>query len=190
MDAPRGWSVGARLLLAAAVVVLLLGTAAVVVIVADPDRLGTAYSGAPANPGDPAVSDVRPGDEGAVAAGEQMLTAPLAGRRQATFVLADGLSSFELRVADLGEDLYRISSPAGSGLVARPELLGETVRLGLAPTGASGARAVRVLLSERVGWRLQLAGGVSSQVLDLTRARLLGVDLAGGSARTELCCRR
>ncbi|SIM65160.1 hypothetical protein SAMN04489832_1208 [Micromonospora cremea] len=126
-----------------------------------------------------------PGDEGAGAAG-QTVTEPLAGRQRATFVLADGLSSFELRVVDLGDDLYRISSPTGSGVTARPAVLGETVRLGVVATGTSGARDVRVLLNERVSWRLQLDGGVSSQVLDLTRARLLGLELAGGSARTEL----
>ncbi|MBB5481245.1 cell wall-active antibiotics response protein [Micromonospora parathelypteridis] len=115
-----------------------------------------------------------------------MRTAPLAGRQAGTFVLADGLSSFDLRVADLGDDLYRISSPAGSGVAARPTVQGETVRLGLVETGASGTRAVRVLLNERVAWRLQLVGGVSGQVLDLTRARLLGVELAGGSTRTDL----
>ncbi|MEV4659674.1 hypothetical protein [Micromonospora sp. NPDC049301] len=126
-----------------------------------------------------------PGGAGATAAGQTM-TAPLAGRERATFVLADGVSSFELRVAELGDDLYQISSPAGSGVTGRPEVLGETVRLGVVATGASGERAVRVLLNERVSWRLQLAGGVSSQVLDLTRARLLGLELAGGSARTEV----
>ncbi|MGQ5265056.1 hypothetical protein ACTWLT_30315 [Micromonospora sp. ZYX-F-536] len=128
---------------------------------------------------------VAPGGDGAAAAGQTM-TAPLAGRRQATFVLVDGLSSFDLRVADLGDDLYRISSPAGSGVAPRPAVLGERVQLGVVATGASGERAVRVHLNERVDWRLQLSGGVSSQVLDLTRARLLGVELGGGSSRTEL----
>ena len=45
--APGRWSTGARLLVAAAAVVLVLGAAAVAVIVADPDRLGMTYSGAP-----------------------------------------------------------------------------------------------------------------------------------------------
>ncbi|SCF14708.1 hypothetical protein GA0070607_6116 [Micromonospora coriariae] len=142
-----------------------------------------------ADPETGAVDPDRPGGgtggEGAAAAG-QAVTAPLAGRQRATFVLADGLSLLELRVVDLGDDLYRISSPADSGVTARPAVLGETVRLGVVTTGASGARAVRVLLNERVSWRFQLVGGVSSQVLDLTRARLLGLELAGGSARTEL----
>ncbi|MCG5436967.1 hypothetical protein [Micromonospora foliorum] len=114
------------------------------------------------------------------------MTAPLAGRQKGTFVLADGLPSFELRVAELGDDLYRISTPAGSGVAGRPAVQGETVRLDLVESGTRGPRAVRVLLNERVAWRLHLFGGVSSQVLDLTRARLLGVELAGGSSRTEV----
>ncbi|MBQ0979932.1 hypothetical protein [Micromonospora sp. M61] len=218
---PGRWSTGVRLLVAAAAVVLVLGAAAVAVIVADPDRLGVTYSGAPdgtradgtrpdgtrpdgtrpdgtradgtrpdgtwpgdvGRPGgeDPDSADGRPG-----AAGGELLTAPLAGRQKGTFVLADGLSSLELGVADLGDDLYRISSPAGSGVLGRPTVVGETVRLEVVKSGASETRSLRVALNERVAWRLQLVGGVSSQVLDLTRARLLGVELAGGSSRTEI----
>ncbi|MEU4530306.1 hypothetical protein AB0F49_18955 [Micromonospora ureilytica] len=203
--APRRWSSGARLLVAAAAVVLLLGVAAVGVIIADPDRLGMTYSGQPdgTRPDGTQPDGARPGDGGrpggvadpdaagdrrggAGAADEQLLTAPLAGRQNGTFVLADGLSSFELRVAELGDDLYRISTPAGSGVAGRPAVQGETVRLDLVESGTRGPRAVRVLLNERVAWRLHLVGGVSSQVLDLTRARLLGVELAGGSSRTEI----
>ncbi|RQW98504.1 hypothetical protein DLJ59_27215 [Micromonospora inaquosa] len=193
------------MLVAAAAVVLLLGAAAVVMIVAEPDRLGVTYSGRsdgtrpdgirpdgvwpggggpPGGVADPDAAGGRRG--GAGAAAEQLLTAPLAGRQNGTFVLADGLSSFELRVAELGDDLYRISIPAGSAVAGRPAVLGETVRLDLAESGTRGPRTVRVLLNERVAWRLHLVGGVSSQVLDLTRARLVGVELAGGSSRTEI----
>ncbi|MDG4809791.1 hypothetical protein O7634_23820 [Micromonospora sp. WMMD1120] len=179
----RRWSVGARLLTAAAAVVLILGTAAVVVIIAQPQRLGMTYSSTP-DGGQP--DGARPDGDAAGADAESTVTAPLAGWRTGAFVLADGLTSFDLQVADLGDDLYRISSPAGSAVAARPAVLGGTVRLGVVDTGASGARTVRVLLNERVEWRLRLAGGVGSQRLDLTRARLLGVELAGGSARTEV----
>ncbi|WP_433651157.1 hypothetical protein ACQP2C_00585 [Micromonospora zamorensis] len=203
---PGRWSTGVRLLVAAAAVVLVLGAAAVAVIVADPDRLGMTYSGAPdgtrpdgtrpdgnrpdgtwpgdaGRPGD-ADPDSAGGRPGAV--GGELLTAPLAGRQKATFVLADGLSSFELGVADLGDDLYRISSPAGSSVLGRPTVVGKTVRLEVVKSGASETRSLRVTLNERVAWRLRLVGGVSSQVLDLTRARLRGVELAGGSSRTEI----
>ncbi|MGV9213050.1 hypothetical protein ACTFTM_14430 [Micromonospora sp. RB23] len=167
---------GARLLLTAAAVVLVLGAMAVAVVVSDPYRLGQTQS-------DTGAHDTR---QDAAAASDQTMTAPLADRQTATFVLADGLTSFDLRVTDLGDDLYRVSSPSGTGVAARPVLDGGTVRLGLVAAGPSEGRAVRVLLSDRVVWRLRLEGGVSDQVLDLTRARLLGVDLAGGSARTDL----
>ncbi|MFK4247050.1 hypothetical protein ACI2KV_29815 [Micromonospora chokoriensis] len=198
-DVPLRWSAGSRLLVAAAAVVLLLGAAAVAVIIADPGRLGTTHAGGrdgirpdgirPDDVGraggvaDPDAADGRPGG---TAADDRLLTAPLAGRQKGTFVLADGVSSFDLRVAELGSDLYRISSPADSSVVGRPTVTGETVRLDLAESGERGTRAVRVLLNERVAWRLHLAGGVSRQVLDLARGRLLGVELVGGSARTEI----
>ncbi|MGW3788123.1 hypothetical protein ACWD5Z_26325 [Micromonospora chokoriensis] len=203
-DVPLRWSTGARLLVAAAAVVLLLGAAAVAVIIADPGRLGTTHAGGrdgirpdgtrpdgtrPDDVGraggvaDPDAADGRPGG---TAADDRLLTAPLAGRQKGTFVLADGVSSFDLRVAELGNDLYRISSPADSSVVGRPTVTGETVRLDLAESGERGTRAVRVLLNERVAWRLHLAGGVSRQVLDLARGRLLGVELVGGSAHTEI----
>ncbi|MGW2625227.1 hypothetical protein [Micromonospora taraxaci] len=193
-DVPLRWSTGSRLLVAAAAVVLLLGAAAVAVIIADPGRLGATHAGGrdgirPDGVGragsvaDPDAADGRPGG---TAADDRLLTAPLAGRQKGTFVLADGVSSFDLRVAELGNDLYRISSPADSSVVGRPTVSGETVRLELAESGERGDRAVRVLLNERVAWRLHLAGGVSRQVLDLARGRLLGVELVGGSAHTEI----
>ncbi|MDG4781117.1 hypothetical protein O7614_15825 [Micromonospora sp. WMMD961] len=200
-DVPLRWSTGSRLLVAAAAVVLLLGAAAVAVIIADPGRLGTTHAGGPdgTRPDGTRPDGIRPDDigraggvpdpdaaDGRSAADDRLLTAPLAGRQKGTFVLADGVSSFDLRVAELGNDLYRISSPTSSSVVGRPTVTGETVRLELAESGERGTRAVRVLLNERVAWRLHLVGGVSSQVLDLTRARLLGVELAGGSSRTEI----
>ncbi|MGW0218496.1 hypothetical protein ACWDXH_29300 [Micromonospora chokoriensis] len=190
--------------MAAAAFVLLLGAAAVAVVIADPGRLGATHAGGPhgtrpdgtrpdgtrpdgvgraGGVADPDAADGRPGGR---AADERLLTAPLEGRQKGTFVLADGVSSFDLRVAELGNDLYRISSPADSSVVGRPVVSGETVRLELAKSGERGPRAVRVLLNERVAWRLHLVGGVSRQVLDLTRGRLLGVELVGGSAHTEI----
>ena len=114
------------------------------------------------------------------------MTAPLAGRQKGTFVLADGLSSFELGVADWGMTCTGSAPRPVRVWLGRPAVVGETVRLDLVKSGASGDGSLRVALNERVAWRLQLVGGVSSQVLDLTRARLLGVELAGGSVRTEI----
>ncbi|MEV0723511.1 hypothetical protein AB0I37_12125 [Micromonospora purpureochromogenes] len=192
-DGPS-WPRGARLLTAAAIVVLALGALAVTVTLANPDRLGVAFSGeraAPsvtgaAEPGGAGAAEARQAAEAAQAAAEESLTAPVAGRRRATFELVDGVSAVRLRTAELGDELYRISSPGDSGVMPRPEVLGDRVRLRLAASGRSGAGSVDVVLNSRLVWRLRLVGGVSAHQLDLGEARLAGVDLVGGASRIDL----
>ncbi|WP_446214092.1 hypothetical protein [Micromonospora sp. IBSANI012] len=185
------WPRGARLLTAAAIVVLALGALAVTVTLANPDRLGVAFSGGRAAPSvtvaaEPGGAGAAEAAQAAQAAAEESLTAPVAGRRRATFELVDGVSAFRLRTAELGDELYRISSPGDSGVVPRPEVLGDRVRLRLAASGRSGAGSVDVVLNSRLVWRLRLVGGVSAHQLDLGEARLAGVDLVGGASRIDL----
>lgn len=181
---PR-WSGGARLLAAAAVLVVVLGAVAVAVTLSNPARLGVVFSGGP--PPSPVTGGGGSGGAGtAEVAGAQTLTAPRGDRQHARFELVDGLTRFTLRAADLGDDLYRIGAPDGSGVTPRPQLEGDRVRLRIEENGRSGPAAVEVVLNSRVTWRLRLIGGVSEQRLDLSEARLAGVDLVGGAARTRL----
>ncbi|MFJ6198882.1 hypothetical protein [Micromonospora sp. NPDC092111] len=182
------WPRGARPLAAAAVLVVALGAIAVVVTMANPDRLGLVFSGG--RGGVPPVTvAAEPGaaEPGAaeVAAG-QPATAPVGGLRRATFELMDGVTSFRLGTEDLGDELYRISSPADAGVVPRPEVLGDRVQLRVVRGDKAGRNAVDVLLNSRLPWRLRLVGGVSEHVLDLTHGRLAGVELVGGAARVGL----
>ncbi|MEV4492906.1 hypothetical protein AB0K04_22665 [Micromonospora coxensis] len=180
------WPSAARLLAAAAIVVLALGALAVTATLANPDRLGIAFSGGRQSAPTPAPAAPGRGGTARAAAAEQALTAPRGGLRQGTFELADGLSSFRLRTEDLGDDLYQISSPADSVVLPRPEVRGERVQVRLVKTGREGRGAVDVVLNSRVTWRLRLLGGVSEHLLDLTSARLSGVELVGGAARIDL----
>jgi hypothetical protein len=87
-----------------------------------------------------------------------------------TITIAGGSAAITLQTADLGGARYRVT-PAGtrvteSGGVLRVE---------------PGSGAVDVTLAARVRWRLALDGADRSSV-DLSRARLAAVDLAGGSA--------
>ncbi len=179
------WPRGVRLMVAAAVVVLALGAGAVAVTLANPDRLGVAFSGGRPDVGSTVPLAAEPGGGGASADG-RLLTAPLAGRTRASFELVDGLTTFDLRIDDLGEDLYRIASPADGGVDPRPELVGDRLRLRMAPSGRRGPAVAEVVLNSRVTWRLRLAGGVTEQVLDLTRGRLAGLELAAGATRVDL----
>ncbi|MEW2444214.1 hypothetical protein [Micromonospora marina] len=180
---PR-WSGGARLLAAAAVLVVVLGAVAVAVTLSNPARLGVVFSGGA--PPSPVTGGGGSGGAGTTeVAGAQTLTAPRGDRQRAGFELVDGLTRFTLRAADLGDDLYRIGAPDGSGVTPRPQLEGDRVRLRIEENGR-GPAAVEVVLNSRVTWRLRLIGGVSEQRLDLSEARLAGVDLVGGAARTRL----
>ncbi|PGH45234.1 hypothetical protein COO58_12970 [Micromonospora sp. WMMA1996] len=183
LSGPR-WSRTARALVAAAVLVVVLGVAAIAVTLANPARLGTVFSGGPTSP----VTDAggSGGVGGAEVAAAETLTAPRGDRRQANFELVDGLTSFTLRAADLGDDLYRIGAPDDAGVTPRPQLTGDRVRLRIEENGRSGPSAVEVVLNSRVTWRLRLVGGVSEQRLDLGAARLAGIELVGGAARTRL----
>ncbi|QOC94791.1 hypothetical protein D0Q02_23095 [Micromonospora craniellae] len=183
------WSAGARLLAAAAVLMLGLGAGAVVVILSDPHRLGRVFSGDLPTPEVTAAPDGTSGLGGAERAAaqspEQVETAPLDGRRRATFELVDGVTRFDLRVADLGEELYRIISPAESGTRPRSELVGDRVRLRFT-RGGEAPGEVEVLLNSRVRWQLSISGGSAERWLDLAAARLGGLELAGGATRTSL----
>ncbi|GIJ76814.1 hypothetical protein SAMN05443287_104364 [Micromonospora phaseoli] len=185
------WSPGARLLAAAAVLVLGLGAVAVMTIVSDPHRLGRVFSGDA--PGPVVTVPTAPGDNsglgGAARAArespDEVETAPLNGRQRAAFELVDGVTRFDLRITELGEELYRIVSPAGSGARARPELAGDTLLLRLERTGVEPG-AVEVLLNARVSWDLRITGGANERRIDLGAGRLSGLELAGGATRTDL----
>ncbi|MER7996128.1 hypothetical protein [Micromonospora chalcea] len=178
---PR-WSGAARLLAAAAALVVVLGGVAVAVTLSNPGRLGVVFSGgAPPSPATGAG-----GIGAAEAAGAQTLAEPRGGRQRAEFELADGLTRFTLRAADLGDDLYRIDVPEDGGVTPRPQMVGDRVRLRVEENGRRGPAAVDVVLNSRVTWRLRLVGGVSEQRLDLGDARLAGIDLVGGASRTRL----
>ncbi|MGC4890954.1 MULTISPECIES: hypothetical protein [unclassified Micromonospora] len=179
------WSGAARWLSAAAVLVVVLGAVAVAVTLSNPARLGVVFSGGP--PPSPAAD---PGGSGGVGGAEvaatETLTAPRGDRRRADFELVDGLTSFTLRAADLGDDLYRIGAPDDAGVTPRPRVDGDRVRLRIVENGRAGPAAVEVVLNARLTWRVRLVGGVREQRLDLGAARLAGIELIGGASRTRL----
>ncbi|GIJ09466.1 hypothetical protein Van01_26800 [Micromonospora andamanensis] len=184
------WSPAARLLVAAAVLVLGLGAVAVMVILSDPHRLGRVFSGAPepvasAPTGPDGTSGLGGAARAAQESPEEVTTAPLDGRRRATFELVDGLDWVDLRVTELGAELYRVISPADSGSRARPDLAGDRLSLRMERTGEQPG-SVEVLLNARVSWDLRLTGGAAERRLDLSTARLSGLELTGGATRTDL----
>jgi hypothetical protein len=103
-----------------------------------------------------------------------------------TLDLVSGATTVAVRTADLGPARVRASTPDGAGIAPALEVVGDSVNVHLVQTGQPGPAAVTVLLDPRVRWRVRMSGGAVDQTLDLTGARLAGVDLVAGATRIDL----
>jgi hypothetical protein len=119
-----------------------------------------------------------------VAAARHTAVAPLGDTTAATVDIAGGVTSVTVRSADLGRDLYRISTPGDSRQVpsvSTSDGASVTVR-----TSGDGPGRLEVLLSSRVTWRVRVSGGATEARLDLRGAPVAGVALASGVSTAEL----
>ncbi len=103
-----------------------------------------------------------------------------------TVDLVSGATTVTVRIADLGADRVRVTTPDDAGVAPALAVDGDIVTVHLVQTGVSGPAAVTVLLDPRVRWQVRMSGGAVRQRLDLRGARLTGVDLAAGATRIEL----
>ncbi|HEV7962018.1 MAG TPA: hypothetical protein VGP57_05710 [Actinoplanes sp.] len=110
-------------------------------------------------------------------AGRHELTGSLNGRTWASLTVRDAASRVEVRMADLPGLLYRVSTPADSGLAARVTGSAGRVRVGLRPTDADGPDNVTIVLSRAVRWDIRLAAGAGEQHLDLAQGRITRLEL-------------
>ncbi|GAA2555764.1 hypothetical protein GCM10010435_27960 [Winogradskya consettensis] len=115
-------------------------------------------------------------------AGAHVVEGVRSGRTVAGFDLVDGARSVTLRTADLGDGLYRVSTPVGQAAVPLSEERDGRVQVRM----AGDAEAVDITLSSRVRWDLRVGGGADSSVIDLSGGRVGGVDLSGGATRISL----
>jgi hypothetical protein len=179
------------LLLTAAAAVALAGLiAAILLLPRQNDRNDDADRGATAaaapettQPGGPAGNAAPAGN---APAGGGQVTGPADGRTEASFDLVDSATLVEVSAADLGDDLFRVSTAAGSGLTPAIEQDGGAVRLRLRSDGSGGSARVTIMLSSAVRWTLRMDGGAARSRLDLTGADLAALDLNGGASRIDL----
>jgi hypothetical protein len=134
-----------------------------------------------------AVAELRDGDRDGdgIADGDRVVTGPLDDRQAATLEVLTGATSITVRVADLGDRLYRAATPDGSGLVPRVTTDDERVQVYLDKRGPDGPDAVEVQISSRVRWTVRMVGGAVDEVIDASAGRLAGLDIVGGAARIE-----
>ncbi|HYN92230.1 MAG TPA: hypothetical protein VES42_00045 [Pilimelia sp.] len=114
------------------------------------------------------------------------VAAPRADREAAVFDVVDGVDRVAVRVADIGADLYRVATPEGGPRAPRVAAAGDRFTLTLADTRRAGESRLDVRLSHRVRWTVRLAGGAKDQVVDLGAGTVRGVEILGGTSRTEV----
>lgn len=117
---------------------------------------------------------------------DQVLAGALHGRTRAVLTVRDAASRVDLRLTDLPGLLYRISTPADSGLAPAVTGAPGRVRLDLRPTGADGPDTVKILLNGAVRWDIRLPAGAGEQHLDLTAGRLSRLELGAGTGLVSL----
>ncbi|WP_250036847.1 hypothetical protein [Paractinoplanes maris] len=113
------------------------------------------------------------------------MTGPLQSRKGARLIVPDAASRVHVVLATIPGLLYRITTPAGSGLTPRVTRPGGILRVGLLPTGEGGPDEVRIVLNRFVRWDLRLPAGAGEQRLDLSRGRVTRLDL-GPAGLVEL----
>jgi hypothetical protein len=115
-----------------------------------------------------------------------VVSAPRGGRDRAVLDLVSGAGTVVVRGTELGEALYRISTPGGSGQVPRVDDRDGVASVRLDPAGGGGPASVEILLSSAVTWRVRLDGGASAARVDLRDGSVSEVDISKGVSTVEL----
>jgi hypothetical protein len=112
------------------------------------------------------------------------------GLTDATLDLVSGATTVTVRSADLGDTLYRVSTPDGSARVPSVVRDRALVQVHLTDSGDRGPGAVVVQLGRSVRWHLRLTAGATDDTLDLRGADLAGVEFIGGVSGIDLALPR
>jgi hypothetical protein len=113
----------------------------------------------------------------------RVVSVPLAGQSAATLTLASGATTVGVHAADLGDRLYVAGTPANSGVVPR----GTGTDLRLVPSNEPGSgAAVDLKVSTKVVWNLRLAGGATTETVDLRGAKLGSLAVTAGVSQLEI----
>jgi hypothetical protein len=107
------------------------------------------------------------------------------GANAAELDVQSGADSVTVQAADLGGDLYRVTTPSNAGVKPSVVRDGNRVQVFLASRG-SGPAVVTILVSPGVRWRMRFDGGAKDVVADLRRGRVSDVDFAAGDAHISL----
>jgi hypothetical protein len=118
---------------------------------------------------------------------DHVVSAPLAGRAEATLDIVDSAAALTLTAADLGDDLYRVSTPGDGALIPKAAEANGVVTVHLvASANNAGPGSVVMQINSKVAWNLKLTGGAGTEVADLRAAKITALDVIGGGSKIEI----
>lgn len=124
-------------------------------------------------------------DDGPGIAGGGVVTGELAGRQEAELDVVSGSDTVLVRAADLGNQLFRASAPAGARITPAADVNDAVVRVSLTDGAGKGAADLVVELNTRVRWRIRLDGGAKQETVTMAGGALAGLDFGAGATRIE-----
>jgi hypothetical protein len=115
-----------------------------------------------------------------------VVTGALSGAADAELDVVSGSDTVVVRAVDLGDQLFRASTPASARVVPSAAVDSQVVRVSLAGSGGRGGADLTVELSTQARWRIRLDGGASQQTVAMSAGHLTELDFGAGSTRIEV----
>jgi hypothetical protein len=103
-----------------------------------------------------------------------------------SFALVNGADVVRVRLGDLGDDRYEVSTPDGAKAAPAVDVDGHEVVAGLHATAGGGPALVTVVLSSKVRWSVRLSGGANDESVDLTGGPGGDVEFSAGTSRAAV----
>ncbi|HEY2792456.1 MAG TPA: hypothetical protein VGJ28_08880 [Micromonosporaceae bacterium] len=117
--------------------------------------------------------------------GSAVVSAPRGSVRTADFEMSSGVTTLVLHSSDLGGTLYRISTPAGAGVVPSAVVDDGEVVAQLASSGTNGPSLVDIDLSDAVAWTVHLDSGCTLARVDMRSGGLSVLNFDAGVTRID-----
>ncbi|MBM2618688.1 hypothetical protein JIG36_24320 [Actinoplanes sp. LDG1-06] len=122
--------------------------------------------------------------------GERTVTAPLDNRSQATFEVLAATNRVNVTIGELGDDLFRISTPEDAGFRPDPTIRNDDVKLQVTKDGDGTGGEINVVLAAKVLWGLRFSGYAEEQVINLSGGQISGLEMVGGMRKAEISLAR